>query len=145
MWVLGQCASRGIRVPQVHALRRVEVESGERSIIVMEKLPGERLRDVALGEVELRRVLEEMGAWLKELHSVPVQGFGYLDGSGRGDLATLDDWHAASLTEQAANPWAAGGSVRFESSAVWRRGERRSAGSVAAPPVARKPGSFLVS
>ena len=64
----------------------------------MEKLPGQRLCDVDLADLEVRRVLGEVGAWLKELHSIPVQGFGYLDGSGVGKLATLNDWLAGSLT-----------------------------------------------
>jgi aminoglycoside phosphotransferase (APT) family kinase protein len=98
-WVIGQCAARGIGAPRVHALRRVEVGSERRSIIVMEKLPGERLSDVDPDELDVRRVLGEVGAWLTELHSIPVQGFGYLDGSGVGKLATMDDWLAALMTE----------------------------------------------
>lgn len=100
-WVLGQCASRGIPAPRVHALRRLEVGDEQRSIIVMEKLPGERLCDVNLAELDLRRVLGEVGAWLTELHSIPVQGFGYLDGSGVGKMATIEDWVAGSLTTSA--------------------------------------------
>ena len=73
-WVIGQCASRGIHAPRVHALRRVEVGSEWQSIIVMEKLPGERLCDVNRAELDLRRVLGEVGEWLTELHSIPVQG-----------------------------------------------------------------------
>jgi Ser/Thr protein kinase RdoA (MazF antagonist) len=45
-WVLGQCAARGIPAPRVHALRRLEVGDEQRSLMVMEKLPGERLCDV---------------------------------------------------------------------------------------------------
>ncbi len=97
-WVLGECASRGIPAPRVHALRRVEVEGEQRSIIVMEKLPGERLCDVNRAELDLRRVLGEVGEWLAELHSIPVHGFGKLDGSGVGYRATIDDWLADSLT-----------------------------------------------
>jgi aminoglycoside phosphotransferase (APT) family kinase protein len=99
-WVIGQCASRGIRAPRVHALRRVEVGSERRSIMVMEKLPGERLCDLDPDDLDVRRVLGEVGAWLTELHSIPVQGFGYLDGRGVGKLATMDDW-LADLTPEA--------------------------------------------
>ncbi len=91
-WVLGQCAARGIRAPRVHGLRRVEVEGERLAAIVMDKVQGDRLCDVDLGEAEVRRVLGEVGAWLMELHSIPVQGFGYLDGRGVGKLAALDDW-----------------------------------------------------
>jgi aminoglycoside phosphotransferase (APT) family kinase protein len=60
--------------------------------MVMEQLPGERLCDVNPDELDVRQVLGEVGAWLTELHSIPVQGVGYLDGSGVGTLATIDDW-----------------------------------------------------
>lgn len=98
-WVLGQCASRGIRAPRVDALLRVEVGSEQRCIIVMEKLPGERLSDTNPGELDVRRVLGEVGQWLAELHSIPVEGFGYLDGTGVGKLPTLDDWLAVLTSE----------------------------------------------
>lgn len=117
-WVLGQCASRGIRAPRVHALRRVEVGSERRSMIVMEKLPGERLCDVNRTELDLRRVLGEVGAWLTELHSIPVQGFGYLDGSGVGRMATMDDWLAGSLTTAARVFEEAGRSVGLEAATI---------------------------
>jgi Ser/Thr protein kinase RdoA (MazF antagonist) len=117
-WVLGQCAARGIPAPRVHALRRVEVGSEWRSIIVMEKLPGERLCDVNRAELDLRRVLGEVGEWLTELHSIPVQGFGYLDGSGVGYRATIDDWLAGSLTTATHVFEEAGRSVGLEAATI---------------------------
>jgi aminoglycoside phosphotransferase (APT) family kinase protein len=122
-WVLGQCAARGIRAPRVHALRRLEVGSERQSIIVMEKLPGERLCDVNRAELDLRRVLGDVGAWLTELHSIPVQGFGYLDGSGVGRRATMDDWLAGSLTSAAHVFEEAGRSVGLEAATIrgWLR------------------------
>ena len=91
-WVIGECAARGMRAPRVHGLRRLEVEGEPLAAIVMDKVHGDRLCDVDLDEAEVRRVLGEVGAWLMELHSIPVQGFGYLDGRGVGKLATMDDW-----------------------------------------------------
>jgi aminoglycoside phosphotransferase (APT) family kinase protein len=98
-WVLGECASRGIRAPRVHAVRGVEVGSELRSVMVMEKLPGERLADVDPGEVDVRRVLAEVGAWLKQFHTIPVRGLGSLDGSGVGKFETLAGWLANVATE----------------------------------------------
>jgi aminoglycoside 2''-phosphotransferase len=122
-WVIGQCASRDIRAPRVHALRRIEVGSEWRSTIVMEKLPGERLCDLHLAETDLRRVLGEVGAWLKDLHSIPVKGFGYLDGSGVGFRATMDDWLAGSLITAAPVFEKAGRSVGLEAATIrgWLR------------------------
>ena len=122
-WVLGECASRGIAGPPVHALRRLEVEGEQLSMIVMEKLPGERLCDITLAEPDLRRVLGEVGEWLTGLHSIPVQGFGYLEGSGTGFRATLDDWLTGSLTTAAPVFEAAGLSVGLEAATIrgWLR------------------------
>lgn len=121
-WVIGQCVSRGIRAPRIHAHRRVQVGSGRRSVIVMEKLPGERLSDVDLDELDVRRVLREVGAWLTELHSIPVQGFGYVDRDGVGRLATMDDW-LAGLTSEARAFEEAGRSVGLEGATIrgWLR------------------------
>ena len=91
-WAIGQCVSRGIHSPRILARRRLQLGTGQRSIIVMEKLPGERLSDLDIAEHDVRVVLGEIGAWLTELHSIPVRGFGYVDGSGVAKLATLDDW-----------------------------------------------------
>lgn len=91
-WVLRECAGRGVRAPRVHGLRRLEVDGELLVAMVMDKVPGDRLCDVDLDEVELRRVLGELGAWLMEFHSIPVQGAGYLDERGVGKRATLDDW-----------------------------------------------------
>ena len=91
-WALGECAARGVRAPRVHALHRFDVEGESLAATVMDKVRGDRLCDVDLGEADVRRVLREVGAWLVELHSIPVTGFGYLDARGVGKLATMDDW-----------------------------------------------------
>lgn len=121
-WVLGECASRGIRAPRVHALRRVEVGSELRSVMVMEKLPGERLADLDPDDVDVRRVLEEVGAWLKQFHAIPVRGLGSLDGSGVGTFETLDEWLANVATEAHAFE-EAGRCVGFEPATIrgWLR------------------------
>jgi aminoglycoside phosphotransferase (APT) family kinase protein len=117
VWVIGQCASRGLPAPRVHTHCHVEVGSGRRSVIVMEKLPGERLCDLDPDELDVRRVLGEVGAWLTQLHTIPVQGFGYLDGSGVGKLATMDGW-LAGLTTEARAFEEAGRSVGLEAAAI---------------------------
>ena len=91
-WVIGQCVARGIPAPRIRSHRRVSVAGEGRSVIVMDKLPGDRLSEVDLAQLDLRRLLSDLGGWLRELHSIPVQGFGYLDGFGVGKHETLDDW-----------------------------------------------------
>jgi aminoglycoside phosphotransferase (APT) family kinase protein len=116
-WVLGQCAARGMRAPRIHGLRRFSVEGIALVAMVMDKVPGDRLCDADLDEAEARRVLREVGAWLTELHSIPVQGFGYLDGRGVGKLATLDDW-LTGLTSASLAFEEAGHSVGFSAATI---------------------------
>ncbi|GAB3738864.1 phosphotransferase family protein [Microlunatus parietis] len=121
-WVLGECAARGIRAPRVHDLRRVEVGSELRSVMIMEKLPGERLADLGPEEVDVRRVLEEVGAWLRQFHAIPARGLGTLDGAGVGRFETLEEWLAHVATEAPAFE-DAGRSVGFDAATVrgWLR------------------------
>ncbi|GAB3916051.1 hypothetical protein GCM10011575_23510 [Microlunatus endophyticus] len=109
-WVVGECRARGIPAPRVHAVRRMEVDGEVRSVMVMEKLPGERLADLGPDEVNVRRVLREVGEWLKQLHAIPVHGLGNLDGSGVGEFATPDQW-LANVTGRAKEFEEAGRSV----------------------------------
>ncbi len=92
VWVLGQCAARGIPAPRVHSLSRMAVDGEPLAAMVMETVPGVRLCDTDLAEAETRHVLGDVGRWLTQFHSIPVQGVGYLDSQGVGNLATLSDW-----------------------------------------------------
>ena len=117
-WALRRCAEHGILAPRLHALRRIEVGDGERTVLVMEKLPGERLSDLDLAEPDLRRVLGELGSWLTQLHTIRMQGWGYVDGSGAGHVATMDDWLSGSLTDVAHVFERAGRSVGLDDSTI---------------------------
>jgi aminoglycoside phosphotransferase (APT) family kinase protein len=90
-WVLAQCAARGVAAPTIRAVRRIQVASERPSIMIMDKVRGERLSDAGLDESALRRVLRELGSWLADLHAIPDQGWGYLDGYGHGKLTTMAD------------------------------------------------------
>ena len=133
MWVLGQCEARRVRVPRVHGLRHVEVDGESLAAIVMDKIDGDRLCDVDLGEADLRRVLGEVGAWLTELHAIPIGGFGYLDGTGVGKTATFEDW-LTDLTGASAAFEEAGRSVRLPATTVRSWLSEIAAALRAAPP-----------
>lgn len=118
-WVLGQCASQDIPAPRILGHRNVELDSDTRSILVMDKLPGERLCDLDPRQLDLRQILGDLGEWLTRVHSIPVRGFGYLDASGIGRLATLADW-LANLTVEAQAFVTAGTSVGLDEGTVRR-------------------------
>jgi len=88
--------------------------------MVMDKVRGDRLCDVDLDEADVHRVLGEVGAWLAELHSIPVRGVGYLDGCGVGRAATMDDWLAVMTSASPAFE-DAGRSVGIAASTIRRR------------------------
>lgn len=116
-WVLDECSARGIPAPQILAVRDVDVQGQRRTCCLMTKLEGARLCDLDLDEATTRRVLEELGAWLRQLHAIPVRGFGYLDGSGVGGQASVEEG-LANLVDDAADFEKAGGAVGLRASSV---------------------------
>jgi hypothetical protein len=46
-----------------------------------------------LSDIEFHRILQEVGALLGKLHPIPTEGFGPLDGNGRGPHK---NWRTAS-------------------------------------------------
>ncbi len=89
-WAIAQCEARGIAVPHIHLIQHLTHDGGPLHICVMEKLEGERLSDVTLTPVEVRRVLNALGAWLSQLHAISVNGFSYLNGAGEPPAPNYD-------------------------------------------------------
>jgi len=110
-WTIAQCVSRGIAVPHIHDIQHVTVEGQPLHICVMAKIEGERLCDAQLTQAETHSVLNQLGEWLSQLHTVPVYGFSYLDGEGRApfkDYAGTSDWFATVRPDFEAAAGAAG-------------------------------------
>jgi len=74
-WALDAARAAGVPTPQV-----LLVDGG---FCVEEKLPGERL-DVVLRDRWPGRAIEQLGDLLGRIHSVPMDGFGYVQSDGRG-------------------------------------------------------------
>jgi aminoglycoside phosphotransferase (APT) family kinase protein len=94
-WVIGQCEARGVAVPHIHSIQHLEHDGAPLHICIMEKIAGTRLCDTQLVPDDLRHVLNALGAWLFQFHSIPVDGFGYLNGRGEPEAKTYDgtaDW-----------------------------------------------------
>ena len=89
-WVLHACATRTIAAPRLLVHRTFDVLGETRTGCVMERIEGEPLGDLDVDAVTTRRVLRALGVWLRELHAIPVRGFGYLDATGTGSHASLE-------------------------------------------------------
>lgn len=70
-------AELGVRTPKVLRYVKREPETGL-SMVITEEMAGEELSPGSSTEV-LRPVLREAGRQLKKLHSLPVEGFGWID------------------------------------------------------------------
>ena len=96
-WALRRAARAGVPVPAV-----VDVDASATELpatfMVMAKARGVDLRGAALSDEQMRPLLLEIGRNLRKLHSVEVDGFGFLrvDSAGncRGEHA---NWKGAAL------------------------------------------------
>ncbi|NYH90368.1 phosphotransferase family protein [Actinopolymorpha rutila] len=88
-WALDVVRELGVPTPRVLLIESTDGVA----FCVEERLPGERL-DVLLGRGERpTQAVDELGSLLARIHSVPIEGFGYLQADGRGwpvDFALLD-------------------------------------------------------
>jgi aminoglycoside phosphotransferase (APT) family kinase protein len=85
-WALDAARQAGVPTPQVLLIEEAEYDGHKVTFCVEEKLPGEPL-DVAIekGEPhEFDGAIKEVGYLLSKIHSVQVEGFGYLQPDGRG-------------------------------------------------------------
>jgi aminoglycoside phosphotransferase (APT) family kinase protein len=104
------------RHPDVPTLAEVAVHgiplAQQADVVSMAELPGTTMFAATrtLFEPEVRAVYEQFGAGLAAIHAVAVQGFGLLDGAGRGSFPTwraaFDALAAASLEEARISPLA---------------------------------------
>jgi aminoglycoside phosphotransferase (APT) family kinase protein len=97
-WALQQADRVGIPVPQV-----VHQDSSEHRFpfryLIMTKIEGGPLDETNLTEAQLTSVLAEASDWLVRLHSIAVQGYGWLDEElylSTGTIKGTDhDWNAS--------------------------------------------------
>ncbi len=85
-WALDAARQAGVPTPQVLLVEQVDYEKGSITFCIEEKLPGEPLEVAIKGGIteELDSAIEKIGDVLSKLHSVKVDGFGYLQSDGKG-------------------------------------------------------------
>ena len=97
-WALAQCKKIGVPAPDMLYLNHDFEGHPKRSVCVRSYVPGQMLHTLldqnAISEEDFHEALRQMGEWYGRLHTVPTDGFGPLDGDGRGQFS---DWQTAYL------------------------------------------------
>ena len=109
-WAIERCRAAGVPVPEILSLEHDVPALGpvaeERvSICVERTLAGETLGRIVTargaGDPISIALLEKAGAALGRMHTIPTDGYGHLDGSGRGRWPSWDAFLLASLDDPA--------------------------------------------
>jgi aminoglycoside phosphotransferase (APT) family kinase protein len=89
---MAAAAGAGVPVPAVRYAGTVVVDDAVESVLVSDWVDGRRLRD--LGPAKLRRpgLIDHIAAVLAAVHSVPVKGYGNLDGDLDSRWTSFDSW-----------------------------------------------------
>lgn len=111
-WALEQCKKVGVPAPDLLYLNHDFEGHPKRSICVRSFVPGQMLHTLlgesAISEDDFHDALRQLGEWYGRLHTVSTEGFGPLDGVGRGKYADwrtayLDGWDHERLMQAAKN------------------------------------------
>jgi len=90
-WALNAARSAGVPTPQVLLVEQAAYNDNVVTFCIEEKLPGIPL-DVLLKDrlnSEVNKAIDQIGEVLSKLHSVKVDGFGYLQPDGKGELKSF--------------------------------------------------------
>ncbi len=85
-WALDAARNAGVPTPHVLLVEQAEYDSTTVTFCIEEKLPGTPL-DVLLKDSlnnDVNKAIDQIGEVLSKLHSVQVDGFGYLQPDGKG-------------------------------------------------------------
>ncbi len=90
-WALNAARNAGVPTPQVLLVEPAEYNDIAVTFCIEEKLPGkpldELLKDGSNGDVN--KAIDQIGEVLSKLHSVKIDGFGYLQPDGKGRQASF--------------------------------------------------------
>lgn len=89
VWAIAECAKRGVPVPEVLGVVHLSTPGKPLDICVLRKIEGVLLPQAKLTPDLLERVVGQAGEYLSRIHEIPTQGFGYLDGQGKGEYDSI--------------------------------------------------------
>jgi Ser/Thr protein kinase RdoA (MazF antagonist) len=83
-WAMDQARRHGVPTAEVLRIEHVDHDGERLAVQVQEKLPGTPLDQQPHSARSSTRLADSLGAVLAAIHSVPVDGLGYLRADGRG-------------------------------------------------------------
>ncbi|HCI79142.1 MAG TPA: hypothetical protein DHW02_05595 [Ktedonobacter sp.] len=92
-WALNAARSAGVPTPRVLLVEQATYDNISVTFCIEEKLPGKPL-DVLLKDglnSDLNKAIDQIGEMLGKLHSVRIDGFGYLQPDGKGGETSFAD------------------------------------------------------
>ena len=92
-WVLEQCATKQLPVPQVLLVGEVEENGTPLKFSIETKLPGNPLGDL-LGDLsteELNHLMNQAGEMLSKINSIEVNGFGRIKADGSTEFNSAEE------------------------------------------------------
>src|SRR5579863_5006220 len=90
-WAFNAARNAGVPTPQVLLVEPAEYDDITVTFCIEEKLPGKPL-DVLLKDglnSDLNKAIDQIGEVLSKLHSVKIDGFGYLQPDGKGQQTSF--------------------------------------------------------
>lgn len=87
-WAIRECGKRGVPVPEWLGLWARSTQDQPLHICIERKLAGVLLSAAHLPPNVLHEIVVQAGELLSRIHTIPVKGFGYLNGQGEGKFLT---------------------------------------------------------
>ena len=87
-WAIRECALRGVPVPEVLGVWDRSTSNQLLHICIQRKLEGVLLAKANLPHNVLRQIVAQAGGFLSRIHTIPTNGFGNIDGTGKGTFLT---------------------------------------------------------
>lgn len=100
-WAIQECRLCGVPVPELLGVWHRSIEGQPLNICVQHKLAGVLLSSVQLPQHMLHQIVVQAGEFLSRIHSIPVKGFGYINGQGEGQFLTPESETNAFLEMEA--------------------------------------------
>jgi aminoglycoside phosphotransferase (APT) family kinase protein len=83
-WALDAARKHGAPTPKVFLIEKVQLDDHSVTFCIEEKLPGMPLDTLLQGHAKPKQAIAQLGELLSQIHSVKVNGFGYLQEDGKG-------------------------------------------------------------